>query len=158
MIMAKKVPRDAAFFLSTTVYLVIVQCSIWNIGFDPSAFTKTFLQKKSFLIWQYLSHYLSLSGNSDIIGKITFWTFSCETLFIFEKNLSYHFLNKNYVFFYHIKKYHFSNSNQKIFFCETSNCIDSFAKSIWIKISSLTMFWVSELHLVFKSWKTFHFL
>ena len=31
-------------------------------------------------------------------------------------------------------------------------------KSIWIKISSLTVFWESELHLVYQSWKILHFL
>ena len=38
-------------------------------------------------------------------------------------------MNKNRVFFYHIKKYHFSSSNQKyIFFVKTSSCINYFAK------------------------------
>ena len=77
----------------------------------------------------------------------------------FEDILSYNFLNKNRVFFYYIKKYHFFISFQKnIFFVKSSSCVDNFAKSFWKNLSPLIMFWDCELHPNFQTKKILHFL
>ena len=77
----------------------------------------------SFLEFEWKILYRSKANILDffIVQKF-FW--------YFEDFLSYEFLNKNRVFFYHIKKYHFSTSYQKkFFFVKTPSCIDYFAKN-----------------------------
>ena len=46
-------------------------------------------------------------------------------------------MNKNHVFFYHIKKYHLYNSNQKIFFWKLPVTLIILQKSFWKNLSQL---------------------
>ena len=61
----------------------------------------------------------------------------------FEDFLSYEFLNKNHVFFYHIKKYHFSSWYQKKFFLwKLVVALIILHKSFWKKMWALmTILW-----------------
>ena len=67
-------------------------------------------------------------------------------------------MNKNRVFFYHIKKYHFSSSNQKNFFLwKVLVALIILQKSFCQKLPSLIRFWHSELHTQFQPLKIVHF-
>ena len=76
----------------------------------------------------------------------------------FEDFLNYELLNKNRVFFYHIKKYHFSSSNQKNFFLwKLLITLIILPKSFCQKLPSLIKFWHSELYTEFQLLKILHF-
>ena len=79
--------------------------------------------------WKILYHSKANILNFFMVQKF----FLC-----FEDILSYEFLNKNRIFFYHIKKHHFSSSYQKfIFFAKSPSCIDYYVKSFWKEMCAM---------------------
>ena len=75
------------FFLwKLLVALIILQKSFWkNVFIDDHTQLGTKKIPHSlqlFLFWTYLCHSLSVSGKSNIVWKLRFWTFSlCENFF-----------------------------------------------------------------------------
>ena len=137
----KKVPKGAAFFLSTTVYIHPTRKKM----LPP---LKTFFHliiSLSFLEfeWKILYHWKANILNFFII-QIFFLYFEDFLSYEF-LNKNREFLNKNRVFFNHIKKYHFFSSYQKNFFVKTPSCMDYFAKKFLEKnvcIDDHMMVWI----------------
>ena len=103
MIMAKKVPKGAAFFLSTTVH--------------PLPQKKCCHLKKYVFIWAYLCHLLSLSWKCYIVRKLRLWTFQWCCLFfvIVKKFLDFSCFLKMVLYVHNQDQYTSSHHISKMF-------------------------------------------
>ena len=94
------------------------QIYLFPSNFDIYTHPKNVITHRNFFFfWAYLCHSLGLGGKS-YISKVNILNFFMMQKFFlyFEDILSYNFLNKNRVFFYHIKNIISSSCFKKIFF------------------------------------------
>ena len=130
----KKIYFRVETFFFGWVYIQPKKCYYPKILFFHLIISLSFLEFEWKILYQWKAIILNF--------------FMMEIFFVFWRFFELWIFEQKSCIFFHIKKYHFSNSNQKnIFFVKTCNCIGYFGKKLLPKIvfiNCVLRFWITH--------------